>query len=263
VTALSGRVADDLRRELGPLASGLAARHALDGTYRTVGGKILLKLYLLDSSFNTERGFAFVLPHEPSGRAPSSANALAETLSRGLVRVDLADVGAAPAPGAVMGVDVQTERGRRGLYYHPGDRDRLLVKLDRPGYYYVVGHVDKANTRLSYLMEIGEPTAGSRFVRRVGAEQTNQWQAVGEFTVEPPFGMEAVQVFATSENPERALPPARFDPARKLYLIGTDPGEAAKRSRGLVLIEMGAEAGRKGAGASAVGEAVLHFMTLE
>jgi len=264
VTALSGRIADDLRRELGPLASDRPAPYSLDGTYRAIGGKILLKLYLLDAGFSTARGFTFVVPGEGEGRAPSSAGGFAQTLSRGLVRVDLSAAGTAPAAGgAAMGVDVQTERGRRGLYYHFGDRDRLLVKLDRPGYYYVVGHVEKANARLSYLMEIADQATGSRFVRRVGPEEADQWQAIGEFTVEPPFGLEAVQVFATSENPERALPAARFDPARKLYVIGTDPGEAVKRSRGLVRVEMGGDAGRAGAAPSAVGEAVLQFMTLQ
>ena len=173
----------------------------------------------------------------------------------------------APPDNRAMGVDVRTERGRRGLYYHPGDRDRLMVKLDRPGYYYIVGHLAKADSRLSYLMEIGDPAAGNRFVRRVGPEAVNQWQSVGEFTVEPPFGMEAIQVLAASENPERALPPARLDPSRNLYVIGTDPGEAVKRSRGLVLVEMGGPSGGKspapGSQLTAVGEAVLQFMTLQ
>jgi hypothetical protein len=272
VTGLSGRIADDLRRELGPPAGNRAARYALDGTYETIEGRILLRLFLLDASFNTERGFVFVLLNtaDRGVRALPSANGLAEALSRGLVRVDLPEGGAAPESGrtdGVMGVDVRTERGRRGLYYHPGDRDQLLVKLDRPGYYYIVGHVEKANTRMSYLMEIGEPAGGSRFVRRVSAEGTNQWQAVGQFTVEAPFGLEAVQVFATSESPERALPPVRLDPSRNLYLIGTDPSEAVKRTRGLVLVNMAGDPGSKAPGTSAprpvVGEAVLQFMTLQ
>jgi len=270
VTGLSGRIADDLRRELGPPAADRAARYALDGTYETVEGQILLKLFLLDASFNTKRGFVFVLRNtaDRSFRALPSAKGLAEALSRGLVRVDLPDGGAVPESGrtdGVMGVDVRTGRGRRGLYYHPGDRDQLQVKLDQPGYYYIVGHVEKANTHMSYLMEIGTPAGGSRFVRRVDAEGTNQWQAVGQFAVEPPFGLEAVQVFATSESPERALPPTRFDPSRNLYLIGTDPSEAVKRTRGLVLVNMIGDPGKKGPSAPrpVVGEAVLQFMTLQ
>jgi len=271
VTRLSGQIADDLRRELGPPAADRAVRYALDGTYETVEGQILLKLFLLDASFNTERGFVFVLQNtaDRSFRALPSVNGLAEVLSRGLVRVDLPDAGALPksgTTGGVMGVDVRTERGRRGLYYHPGDRDRLLVKLDRPGYYYIIGHVEKANTHMSYLMEIGGGSAGgSRFVRRLDAEGTNQWQAVGQFTVEPPFGLEAVQVFATSESPERALPPARLDPSRNLYLIGTDPSETVERARGLVLVNMKGDPGKNGPSTPrpVVGEAVLQFMTLQ
>lgn len=264
VTELSGIVADGLRGELGT-SGERGARRTLDGVYQVIEGRILLKLFLLDASFNTERAFAFALPNAPvrSYRSLPAASGLADALSRGLVRVDMADGGAAPDNRA-MGVDVQTDRGRRGLYYHAGDRDRLLVKLDRPGYYYIVGHLAKGDSRLSYLMEIGDPATGSRFVRRVGADGVNQWQPVGEFTVEPPFGMEAIQVLAASENPERALPPARLDPSRNLYVIGTDPSEAVKRTRGLVLINMGDPGGKPGATAprSSVGEAVLQFTTL-
>jgi len=95
-------------------------------------------------------------------------------------------------------------------------------------------------------------------VRRVDADAANQWQAVGQFTVEPPVGLEAVQVIATTESPERALPPAKFDPARKLYLVGTNPGDSVERTRGLVLVNM------SGASATgAIGEAVLYFTTLQ
>jgi len=268
VTGLSGRIADDLRRELGPAPADRAGTRALDGIYETVDGKVLLRLFLLDASFNTERAFVFVLPDtaDRGFRALPAAKGLAQALGRGLVRVDMPDGGAAPRPDATMGVDVRTERGRRALYYHPGERDQLQVKLDRPGYYYIVGHVEKANTRLSYLMEIGDAAGGSRFVRRVAAEGANQWQAVGPFTVEPPFGLEAIQVFATSESPERALPLARFDASRNLYLIGTNPSEAVKRSRGLVLVNMAGapgDEGPTGAPRPAVGEAVLQFTTLQ
>jgi hypothetical protein len=260
VTGLSGRIADDIRRELGP--NDLAAGHVLDGTYKAIEGKILLRLFLLDTSFNTERAFVFVLQSaaDRGSRALPSASGLAAALSRGLVRVDLSAGG---ATDGAMGVDVRTERGRRGLYYHPGDRDRLLVKLDRPGYYYIVGHVEKASTHLSYLMEIGEGASGNRFVRRVDAQGVNQWQSVGEFIVEPPFGLEAVQVFATSENPEQALPPSRFDPSRNLHLVGTDPSEAVTRTRGLVLVNMTGDSDKKGAPRPLVGEAVLQFVTLQ
>ena len=258
VTELSGAIADELRAALNPRADRAGA--TLDGTYEASDGKILLKLFLLDVSYNTERAFVFVLRGASDPRGPPSRG-LAQALNRGLVRVDLPEPGAAGA----MGVDVRTEKGSRGLYYRPGDKDQLFVKLDRPGYYYVVGHVEKGGTRLSYLMEIGATAGGNRFVRQVDAAQANQWQAVGEFTVEPPLGLEAVQVFATSEPPERALPPARLDPSRNLYVIGTDPSEAVKRTRGLVLVNMGDSGGKPGATATSpwVGEAVLQFTTLQ
>jgi hypothetical protein len=248
-----------------------ATRYTLDGWYERIGGRILLVFFLMDASFNTERAFLFALPAaaERGFRALPAASGFTEALSRGLVRIESLD-GSAGSPvavaGSVMGVDVRTERGRRGLYYRPGDRDKLLVKLDRPGYYYIVGHVEKANTRFSYLMEIGAP-GGNRFVRRVNAEGASQWQTIGQFTIEPPLGLEAIQVFAASEPPERALPPVRLDPVRKLYMIGTDPVETIKRARGLVLVNMtgaaGGTGGKTGAAQPAIGEAVLQFSTLQ
>jgi hypothetical protein len=62
------------------------------------------------------------------------------------------------------------------------------------------------------------------------------------------------------------LPPTRFDARRKLYLIGTEPVDAIKRARGLVLVNVPdprKEPGGKVKPARlAVGEAVLQFSTL-
>ena len=274
VTAFSASIADGLRGELGAAAPDRTAAHTLDGRYARIDERLLLMLYLMDASFNTQRAFVFVLPAEAerSFRAPPAARAFAATLNRGLVRVELKDGGMAapPSPGGAgnsIEVSVRMGRGNRGLYYRPGDRDRLLVKLDRPGYYYIVGHVVKENTRLSYLMEIGKPGATDRFVRRVGTNDTHRWLTVGEFTVEAPVGLEAVQVFATSGPPQRILPAARFDRARNLHLIGTDPVDSVKRTRGLVLVDVPDP--RKDSGGKAeparfaVGEAVLQFSTLQ
>lgn len=274
VTGFSGAIADELRSAVVAAARDRTAAPTLDGRYARIDERLLLALYLMDASFNTQRAFVFVLPAEAERgfRAPPAARAFAETLNRGLVRIELKDGGMAapPSPGGAgnsIEVSVRMGRGDRGLYYRPGDRDRLLVKLDRPGYYYIVGHVVKENTRLSYLMEIGKPGASDRFVRRVGTNDTHRWLTVGEFTVEAPVGLEAVQVFATSGPPQRMLPAARFDRARNLHLIGTDPVDTVKRTRGLVLVDVSDPRKHSGGNAEpvrfAVGEAVLQFSTLQ
>ena len=67
-------------------------------------------------------------------------------------------------------------------------------------------------------------------MRRVSAEGANRWQTIGEFTVEPPLGLEALQVFATSAPPDRALPPTRLDPAtRSLRFAGWTLEPARRR----------------------------------
>jgi hypothetical protein len=268
-TPLSALIAEELLG--GACAAGRdeAPPHTLDGRYTQVDGRLLLTLFLLDASFNTQQAFVFVLPAaaEQPSRGLSTADGFAATLSRGLVRVELPSKGgAAPPLGNAIEVDVRMGRGNRGLYYRPGEREKLLVKLDRPGYYYIVGHLQKGAERFSYLMEIGDPGATDRFVRRVAADQAHRWQTAGDFTVAPPIGLEAVQVFATSGPPQKRLPETRFDPARKLHLIGTDPIDAIKRARGLVLVHLPDPRNEPSAkvkpASLAVGEAVLQFSTL-
>lgn len=267
VTPLSAAIADELLGALGP-AMPEKTTHTLDGRYARIDGRILLMLFVQDASFNTRRAFIFVLSAAADQRpnAPFGSGGLAAALSRGLVRVEMPP-GTAPSPtGSAMNVDVRMGRGNRGLYYRSGARDRILVKLDRPGYYYIVGHVQKEAERFSYLMEIGEQGAADRFVRHVAAGEAHRWQTVGEFTVEAPLGLEALQVFATSQPPDKMLPAARFDSRRNLHLIGTDPIDAVKRARGLVLVNIPAPgkepAGKIAAAPFAVGEAVLQFSTL-
>lgn len=266
VTAFSASVADELL-DAGAAARDESASCTLDGRYAQSKGRLVLALFLLDASFNTRRAFVFVLPVNQASRAIAPASGFDATLNRGLVRVDLASEGAAaPAAGKIIEVGVRMGRGSRGLYYRSGERDKLLVKLDRPGYYYIVGHMQKEAERFSYLLEIGEQGSSERFIRRVAADQAHRWQTVGEFTLEAPIGLEAVQVFAASGPPQKMLPPTQFDPRRKLYLIGTDPVDAIKRARGLVLVNLAGppkEPGSKVKPAPlAVGEAVLQFSTL-
>jgi hypothetical protein len=266
VTAFSAAIADELLRA-GAAARDGSAACTLDGRYAQSNGKLVLALFLLDASFNTRRAFVFVLPADQASRTLAPTSRFGATLNRGLVRVDLASEGAAvPAAGDAMEVSVRMGRGSRGLYYRSGERDKLLVKLDRPGYYYIVGHMQKDAERFSYLLEIGEQGSSERFVRRIAADQAHRWQTVGEFRLEAPIGLEAVQVFATSAPPQKMLPPTRFDARRKLYLIGTEPVDAIKRARGLVLVNVPdprKEPGGKVKPARlAVGEAVLQFSTL-
>lgn len=269
VTALSAAIADELRTAVGAGRREETATHTLDGRYAQIDGRLLLMLFLLDASFNTQRAFVFVLPSvpEPRSRELPASSGFPETLNRGLVRVEsLGAASAVPPVANVMDVNVRMGRGNRGLYYRPGERDTLHVKLDRPGYYYIVGHVQKDTTRFSYLMEIGEAGAADRFVRRVATDQAHRWQAVGEFTVEAPAGLEAVQVFATSGPPQRMLPATRLDPVRNLHVIGADPVAAIKRTRGLVLVNVPdshqGPGGKAKPASLAVGEAVLQFSTL-
>jgi hypothetical protein len=262
VTMLSASIVDELRAALGVPSNDGRAGYTLDGRYAHVDGKVVLTLTLLDAAFNTRRAFVFALD-SASDVGPHPAIRFSGTLHRGLVRIE--GPGGATGDG---GIDVQVRMGRgdRGLYYRPGERDRLLVKLDRAGHYYVVGHLQKGAVRFSYLMELGPSGTAEQFVRRVSPDQADRWQTATEFTVALPVGVEAIQVIATGRPPQDLLPPTTFDPVRKLHIVGTDPVAAVKRTRGLVRVEL-PKAAKDAASSTrprrtAAGEAVLQFSTL-
>ena len=51
-------------------------------------------------------------------------------------------------------VSIKTDQGREQLHFSEGDEFDLQVKLNKPGYFYIVGHTFMTDEPLSYLVEI-------------------------------------------------------------------------------------------------------------
>ena len=73
-------------------------------------------------------------------------------------------------------VSIKTDRGREQLHFSEGDSFELQIKLNKPGYFYIVGHTFMTNVPLSYLVEINPGIQNSlkRFIRHVTVVETGE-----------------------------------------------------------------------------------------
>ena len=113
--------------------------------------------------------------------------------------------------------EIFTQQGTQNLLFKPGDTIKLFVRLNKSGYFYIVGHIKLENDEYSYLVDIGD--SKPEFVFHVGKEQAGTAIALGEFDVEAPFGTEYLQLFASENNLQAFLPDATLDENLGYHII--------------------------------------------
>jgi hypothetical protein len=133
-------------------------------------------------------------------------------------------------------VQLSTNHGGENVLFIEKQKVKLLVKLNRPGYFYVVGHVLKAGENQSYLLELGNADSDRRFVRFVNADEVDHWIAIGGaegFEASAPFGVESLQVIASSDDPLNRLPPHVLNRSSELYVIAENAQQGLAKTRAL------------------------------
>ncbi len=147
-------------------------------------------------------------------------------------------------------VELATDRGGRELLLRAGETVRLLVRSNEPVYYYIVGNVVLPDGQFAYLLPlIGNPAddpapegwAGQadRFVRYLPPTSGNHHEVIGEFEVQQPFGIEHLQVFASTQRFDAAqLPRVRYHRNSGYYDVEGSEGnvtQAVAHTRALVV----------------------------
>ncbi|OIR19457.1 hypothetical protein GALL_03380 [mine drainage metagenome] len=131
-------------------------------------------------------------------------------------------------------VEVSSNLGRHDLLFNEGDEVEFFVKLNESGYFYVVGHTAKTSESNSYLVELHQAEGPRKFVYFVNADDANKWISIGKFSVVAPFGVEGIQVIASSKDLIDALPAATLDPASGLYFVAASPKEGVLKTRAII-----------------------------
>lgn len=149
--------------------------------------------------------------------------------------------------------DLSTSNGKSDLLFLSGDTVQLFSKLNHPGYLYVVAHNTKDDA--SYVLELNNANGNRAFVRYVNADDANRWVSLGEFEVAPPYGVESLQLIASSRDLIDKVPATKYDNETGLYFVkAASASEAVHLTRGLKP--------RKSSGTK-TSEATLTFTTME
>ncbi|MFA6012565.1 MAG: hypothetical protein WC799_21415 [Desulfobacteraceae bacterium] len=159
-------------------------------------------------------------------------------------------------------VDIKTTQGKSDLLYKKGDTLKILVKMNKPGYFYLVSHNFKKD-KYSYIINFTEEMGNRKFVYYVDGDSANRWIELGDFEVVAPFGVETLQMVAATEDLVSNVPPTFFDKETGLYTISDSnvkkgkplasrPEAALSATRGLIMKKK-----------SATSEAVIVFTSMD
>lgn len=151
--------------------------------------------------------------------------------------------------------ELVTNKGQRQLLFQQGEQIQLLVKLNKAGYFYVVGYTKNDNKEQSYLLDLNDAFGDRRFVYYVNADAANKWISLGEFAVEKPYGIESLQLISSQNDLINKLPTSRYDSYSGYYVISQNNKMTVAKTRGLLRKKQSEES------ASKITEAVLMFTT--
>lgn len=223
VTAFGRVFYDKLAQRLDPVTSPDKASHFLKGEYELLNNSLHLTYRLLDDGGNTMATRVVTLA--PSAYKGMQVKPTTVAFDRLLHE------------GVVLGNDFRAQlnsnRGSENVLFDEGDEVELFVKLSRPGYFYVVGHVVKKGENYSYLLELSEAEGDRRFTRYVNADDVNKWLSIGRFEATAPFGIESLQLISSSDDPISRLPAHPLDHKSDLYVTASDTRVGIAKTRAL------------------------------
>ncbi len=133
-------------------------------------------------------------------------------------------------------IEVTTDKGSGNLLFNSEDTVKLYLKSNKPGYIFIAGHIFLDNEdKYSYLLEFNPDLKGNdKFLYYISVEQINTWIEMGEFSIEPPFGYETVQVVGMgSKDLATGIPHTVYDDNYGYYIISKDPNSGLMQTRGL------------------------------
>jgi len=223
ITPFASAVKDHLAMHLATCPDLASADYIMTGGYRILSDGIELTYRVMDREQNTiQTIMGWFLPRAYQGYRITPATLDFERLVASGIVVT-----------SDFKVDLKTTDGRSDLLYKKGDRIILLMKMNRPGYFYIMSHAFK-NQAYSYLIHLNDTPGNRKFISYIGPDEAGKWIELGEFEAAPPFGVETLHVFAATEDLENRVPKTFLDPDTHLYKVGASPQTEASPSNAVV-----------------------------
>ncbi|MDF1881652.1 hypothetical protein JHD50_10115 [Sulfurimonas sp. MAG313] len=130
-------------------------------------------------------------------------------------------------------VAVSTNKGTEDLLFLKDEEIDLTIKLNKMGYYYIVGYTQNKSQKRAYLLELEDAPGNAKFIKFVNADDANKWINLGSFVIEEPFGIESIQVIASNKK-IKILPKHYYDEKSGYFFVGQDMKKGLASTRGLI-----------------------------
>lgn len=211
---------DFLIKNVSPLEE---AEYILKGTYEIFDNNILVQYRLIDLDGNIAENYLFQLEdkaymdYEVKGRS----NNFNKLLKEGYI------------VSSDFNINLQTSLGKKDLLFKKGDTFSLLVKSNRAAYFYLAGHTFYKKKKFSYLVDFNKAAGNRKFVYYIGPDEINRWVDLGEFEILPPYGVETLQIFASTQDIVDDIPNTVFDFSSNLYMLDNNPSKNLENMRAI------------------------------
>ncbi len=216
VTPFAAKLNTNIRQGLKTVTRPELAKYTLEGEYNIlIDGDIFIRYNLVDLDYNVLKTKSVTVEKSAYKglRAKPQAVSFEALLNDNI------------AVSNEFQVELKTLQGSNSLNYKARETIRLLVRLNKAGYYYIIGHVTKQGEQLSYLLDLNDGSGNEKFIRHIPQDQANKYMEVATFEVTPPFGVEHLQVIASNKKIKQL--PSYYDNGDYFILKGSK-GNAAK-----------------------------------
>lgn len=242
VTPFSSALTEQLKTKINSVHNRSHANYFLNGRYQQSKSGIRVSYNLSDKDSNTVE--AIVVSMLPRSYKDYRTTPLAPDFDQLLHH--------GYAVSNEFKTSLVTNKGMRNLVFHEGEEVELLMKMNKPGYFYLVGHTKNTESEQSYLIELNDAPGDRRFIGYTNADDVNKWVSLGEFVAEKPFGLESIQLLASTNDLLGALPSYKYVSSSGYYVISHKIEQGVRMTRGLKKV-------KKSESSSA--ESVLMFTT--
>ena len=187
ITPFSTAMWQALKQELTSTSDPARADYQYSGQYLLHEQGLRLSYHLVDRDGNTVK--AQVVELTPDSYQNFRTTALAPDFDTLLHK--------GYAVASDFKAQLNTNKGSSQLLFEKGETAQLLVKINKAGYFYMVGHSKNDEIEISYLLDVNEASGNRRFIFYINADDANKWVSIGEFEISPPFGVESLQLIAS------------------------------------------------------------------
>lgn len=223
ITPFASALYEELKHRLNTVSKISNAKYILVGSYRQNKKGIRVSYDLADRKGNTV-GSA-VVNLAPSSYKQYRTEPLAPDFDKLLH--------SGYAVSSKFNAQLQTNKGSRTLLFHGGETIELVMKVNQPSYFYLVGYIKNSHDEKSYLVDLNDASGERRFIGYINADDVNKWVSLGEFEVEKPFGVESLQLIASNKDLVGSIPSYYFDRSDGYYTISDSVKDGVKKTRGL------------------------------